>query len=367
MALNARWIILALFVAELPIFVLSHAIFGAGSVTTAVISGGLLGPLLVAGPLTRLDAADIAFIAFVAAILASLEHNGIAAPSKEYVLLALTLCSYVAGRVFPETQPSRGFISVLAFLVIIGTAATAVAVVEQYNVPHIVKPLIFGEFDGAPAQFLSLVGFILIALIAAPPDMPKERRQIFFALCGVAMIVFAAAQVRFTFVAIALVVVLATMQRSLARAAARLGCIVAAVALGLAIRAPVSMIATTHLSFPSECVSDSSIAIRKQLLSEAISMLPDVGAFGIGLDGFMAKSCTGTWVHNSVLQAFLEFGFVGGAALVAMIALALRRVPAPFALYGLIFELMLSLAHGRLSRDVLLFFFIGLAVPKVRA
>jgi hypothetical protein len=93
--------------------------------------------------------------------------------------------------------------------------------------------------------------------------------------------------------------------------------------------------------------------------------------FGIGLDGFSNAPCQEKLqVHNSVFQAALEFGWIGGAALALMIFLAgglllpLARHDAEvrFVLCSLIYVVLLSMAHGRISRDALLFLFLGYAV-----
>ena len=75
-------------------------------------------------------------------------------------------------------------------------------------------------------------------------------------------------------------------------------------------------------------------------------------------------------VHNSVLQAAVEFGLPAGILLVLLIAMTTNKTiwfsarlnsEAFFALYGLIFVLTVSMAHGRLSKDGVLFLFIGYA------
>lgn len=114
----------------------------------------------------------------------------------------------------------------------------------------------------------------------------------------------------------------------------------------------------------------NSIAIRKQLYSEAFSMTSKAGLFGIGMDRFMDTSCVkGTEIHNTILQATIEFGWIAGPALVALLIVAglslwpLARcdAEAQFALCGLIFVAVLSVASGRISRDFLLFLFLGYA------
>jgi O-antigen ligase len=73
--------------------------------------------------------------------------------------------------------------------------------------------------------------------------------------------------------------------------------------------------------------------------------------------------------HNSVLQAVLEFGWIGGALLVLLVAAALRRLwpvavenpEAAFVLCCLSHVAMIDMAHGHLATDGLLFLFIGYA------
>jgi O-antigen ligase len=73
--------------------------------------------------------------------------------------------------------------------------------------------------------------------------------------------------------------------------------------------------------------------------------------------------------HNSFLQAFVEFGWLGGlfmalAVIVAgfpLLRLSKSDNAAKFALCSLAYIVMISLAHGRLSRDMLLFAMLGIA------
>jgi hypothetical protein len=77
-----------------------------------------------------------------------------------------------------------------------------------------------------------------------------------------------------------------------------------------------------------------------------------------------------TEVHNSVLQAAVEFGWLGGSLLVALIVVATGSIfplaryddASRFVLCGLAFVVLLSLAHGRISRDGVLFALLGCAV-----
>src|SRR5262249_37938770 len=58
---------------------------------------------------------------------------------------------------------------------------------------------------------------------------------------------------------------------------------------------------------------DNSISQRLTLISEAFRLLPSAGIAGIGLDSFMDRSCIKQEIHNSLLQALIEFGWLGGS------------------------------------------------------
>jgi O-antigen ligase len=99
-------------------------------------------------------------------------------------------------------------------------------------------------------------------------------------------------------------------------------------------------------------------------------LLPLAGAFGFGLDGFLKQSCMqGFQVHNSILQAIIEFGWAGGIALTLLIVISLSRLfssaqrgaDTRFALCSFTYIVLTSLAHGRTSRDIALFALLGLA------
>jgi hypothetical protein len=127
--------------------------------------------------------------------------------------------------------------------------------------------------------------------------------------------------------------------------------------------------ASANASCPAVDLTNS-IAIRKQLYLDAFAIVPKAGLFGIGMDRFMDASCIkNTEIHNTILQATVEFGWIAGAALAALMILAglslwplaVRDPEARFALCGLIFIASLSMGHGRISHDALLFMFLGYA------
>ena len=82
----------------------------------------------------------------------------------------------------------------------------------------------------------------------------------------------------------------------------------------------------------------------------------------------MVESCIkNTQVHNSLLQTIVEFGWLAGAILSMLFLLALRAArrasrssqEAKFVLCGLFFVICMTMAHGHVSYDALLFLFLG--------
>jgi hypothetical protein len=115
----------------------------------------------------------------------------------------------------------------------------------------------------------------------------------------------------------------------------------------------------------------NSVSIRKQLLMDAAELVPRAGSFGLGFLSFGRLGCFKSMSpHNDVLQAVIEFGWLGGAAFCGMIALV------PLALIGLarsddnvlfllllcIMMIMFSMVYGQIERDLSLFLVIGTAV-----
>lgn len=59
------------------------------------------------------------------------------------------------------------------------------------------------------------------------------------------------------------------------------------------------------------------------LVTSTRDRIPSAGPFGIGLDGFINRSCVpGAEVHNSVLQVSLELGWFAAVAFASMIIIA---------------------------------------------
>jgi O-antigen ligase len=115
----------------------------------------------------------------------------------------------------------------------------------------------------------------------------------------------------------------------------------------------------------------NSIAIRRVLLMDALYLIPKAGLFGTGLDSFMNFSCIEAHeVHNSILQAAVEFGWIGGGlfllliifAIYPLVPIARHNGAVRFVLCALVFTVLLSFAHGRFSRDSAVFALLGCSV-----
>jgi hypothetical protein len=118
----------------------------------------------------------------------------------------------------------------------------------------------------------------------------------------------------------------------------------------------------------------NSVAIRKQLFSNALYLMPRVGLTGSGLMSFGQLACfKDLSPHNDLLQATVEFGWLAGAAFLAMITLTpiLLFKPARsdrdmrFLFLLCAFMIMLGMIYGQISRDLSLFMALGLAVSAL--
>jgi hypothetical protein len=351
------------------------------------VSMAALGPLCFRRNLVLVPA-DYIFFLFLLTISFSFAFNGQSSNTKECELLALSLSAYPACRLITETDLTIGrpsFIAVSSLIVVLGTVATGFAVFQQWDDPH-GKPFVFG-FDAAPTYFLQSLSFLILAGVTVG-NLTMRRTAIVSALIFLPMAIFAASLVRFTFLALAVSLFVAIFFSGVGQRkhVFVIGAVILlAIATGLTARyAKARLLADYALEQSSGVVTwkrppscdlkinpKNSIAIRKALSLDALFLMPRAGWIGTGLDSFMNFSCIKqTEVHNSSLQAAVEFGWMGGALFVlivvftgvAILPLA-RHGGAPlFVLCGLVFVVMLSLAHGRLSRDAVLFALLGTAV-----
>lgn len=331
--------------------------------------------------------ADYLFLALVLCILSSTAFNGRTSNAKEFELIVVSLAAYPACRLISCADIAAGraaFISATGIVVALGSVVTAAALWQQWNDQH-GKPYVFG-FDAAGTYFLGSLCFLVVALVTSG-GLTWRRTAIVSSLIFLPTAIFAASLVRFTFVALAGTLCLATL---LSEARQRKHVVIiafvllAAIAAGLLARYDRVGVFADYaierspgeigLEKPPSCYLTvnlrNSIAIRKALMQDALFLIPRSGWIGTGLDSFMTFSCIKlTEVHNSVLQATVEFGWLGGSLLLALIVVAAGSLfplarqddALRFVLCGLAFVVLLSLAHGRVSRDGVLFALLGCA------
>lgn len=385
-------ILLAILVSAGPIAVMAHGFADVGSVFTGAMMSSTVAALILLGRWRQfvVNPCDILFGAFVLCVVASLVANGFGPDRKEIYLLLISLAAYPAARALGRDTFSIPFASILGLLVAVGSIVTSIALVGQWSDKH-GKPFVFGQFDAAPAQFSVLLG--LLALYLASRDLNWRTTVVVSALLAVPSAIFAASIVRFSFVAIEfslLVAFFTSPQKQRGRIAAVACVLMLAVSVGAALRFETSLkflkvLETTlgsQLSIAAEAASipgseiqqppcpqldeDDSVLIRKQLYADAFRALQGSGLFGHGFDSFLNLSCVkGAQVHNSILQATIEFGWPAGLILALLIWIAMRKTASSldpemrFVFYALIFVVVLSMVYGRISRELVLFLLLG--------
>lgn len=329
----------------------------------------------------------VAILAAVAAV------SMIGAGRNESIALALTLTAYAAARGLSiEDLPGirRAVAIVAGAIVALGAPLIVAALAEQWHDPH-GRPIVLG-LPSAATTLATALGFLAIAGATARP----ERRGIalWCAALFVPAAIAAASMVRFallaTLGAMLLAAGLANCRRNLAATAAIALTITIGAACGLAARhqtaaaylqqitlqpigtaaaAPATAATTSTARMKCGVEIDNSVAIRKALIAQALALVPAAGPLGLGLDAFERQSCLGMPPHNTLLQTTIELGWIGGAALAGLIALAALRLvpiarhdrPAAFLLCALAYAAALSMVHGRTSREITLFLLLGAA------
>jgi hypothetical protein len=388
-----------------------------GSSGNSIVTGSLLTAATLAVGLLcfRRDLvfqpADCLFLALLLCIASSLALNGWTSNAKEYQLLVLSLAAYPACRFISRVDvvSSRSsFIWATGIIVLLGSIVTARALLEQGHDLH-GQPYVLG-FGAAATHFLGTLSFLILALVTAR-EQTVRRTALVSVLIFLPTAIFAASIVRFTFIALAgsfcLAIILAGAKPRKHVIAVALILLIA-IATGLIARSSsnASMIYVDYVireltgdvepvkrepagdvapgkresagdvelvKLPSCYLAvnlDNSISIRKMTARDALALIPSAGWIGLGLDSFKKLSCIKLEVHNSFLQAAVEFGWLGGLLLVLLIGfvggstlIAARDDGASrFVLCSLAFIVLMSLAHGRISRDAVLFAFLGCAV-----
>ncbi|SHH17228.1 O-antigen ligase family protein [Bradyrhizobium erythrophlei] len=396
-----RYFFFALVVSTVPILVLYNGL--AGSHGNSIVTGLFIVSSLVAVALFSQwrrfvpNLCDVAFVAYVGCIAISFWLNGVA-DIKQTALLILTLAAYPAARLFAGTGLKPTFVFVTVAIVAAGSAVTAFELVRQWDSAY-EKPMIFGMF-AAGGNFLISLGIAMIAVTCL--EMSARQRISATLLIIPAAAIFAASMVRLAFVAILVSLALGaylSAPRIRRQIAAVILVTILAIATGLFVRSDKTMIMAGYaangiktivasaapddfaavvpvgekrklLSCSTRINLVDTIDVRLGLLRDAITLLKSSDWFGIGLDGFMKRSCIpAAEVHNSFLQAAIEFGWLGGIALLALVCLsgfyllplARSDTEARFAVCSLVCITILTIGSGRTSNDGLLFLFLGFA------
>ncbi|MDO8931173.1 MAG: hypothetical protein Q7U97_02155, partial [Rhodocyclaceae bacterium] len=176
------------------------------SIATGLLLFGL--PLLLFlfsfrnGP--RIQLPDFLFAGFLIAVLLSFSINPLETGStKEHVLLLASLAGYIACRPMLAEDAAvvrSAFERITAVIVLVGAAFTAAEIFSQWDGPP-GKPFVFG-FNAAGTYFMASLGFLVIALVTVDTPRPKRTAAI-SVLVFFPAVIFAAAMVRFTFIALA--------------------------------------------------------------------------------------------------------------------------------------------------------------------
>ncbi|WP_354264274.1 O-antigen ligase family protein [Bradyrhizobium sp. GM2.2] len=400
-------------ISSVPLTILVAGVLGNTrnpAITAALLGGPIIG-LLGFSRWSNFERneVDLFFCAFAITAIASIVANGLP-PPKSLSLFALSLMAYPACRFGPRRREPGAFIVITSIIVLIGTVVSAVALISQWNDGH-GKPLVFGLFDHAAAAFLFSLAILVIALVVENTLTPKKATFVAIAIT-IPTAVFAAAQVRFTFVALGLALaqcwlIVSKQQRFYVLAI--VGAVVLSTFVGLISRQNVSArflyqavapvpsppvpetiakslegsadpgtiantaaarrmgVRLTHSD--RECEEkDNSISMRRTLISESLQIIPSAGLFGIGLSSFAGISCLTRDPHNSILQAAVEFGPLGGLFLTLTILSVVRRLwmirdhgssEVNFVLCTFTFIAIMDMAHGHLINEILLFALAG--------
>jgi hypothetical protein len=338
---------------------------GHAAITAAV----LIAPLVVISRKFQPLPADYLFAALATVMVASVVVNGRTTTDREYALLALSLASYPAFRaVGNRFDPSR-FAYVTALIVLVGSLLTVYAIL--YDRSGEFKPLVFGFHEG-PTVFSLSWCFLVFALLSI--NLPLLQWGAVGALIALPPVVFAAAMVRHTFIALALTLV-ATVKAGNRGQIAVVGIVCLTVFIGLAARPEMSskiiglVLQNAHKQVVT-CDTEDTFAIRIILTKEALNLLPKAHLLGEGIGSFAQQSCYKAAPHNILLQAAVEIGVAAALLLVAVFTLALMSVAnrarsnagAFFVFAGLVFVGLESLVSGSLANSALLFGFMGWAV-----
>lgn len=397
------------------------------SVVTALALSVPVVALIAIGFLDRrsfhLSILDVLVLFFLASVLiGSIQHLSLVEIREVGLFVICCILSYAAGRMtnLSKLTAAPGYTLAISGLVVVATCIATVP--ELYKVWNIAekRPMVFG-FEHSANLFAMTLGPLVFGFACSRVRWNSVPSALVLVLICLATAVFVASLVRYTFVAILvsaglmLVVCIGTKDRAkMFRITLAAVAIVFGVSFGLSARyssvygfakaalqeydesatnshkveiivvpelivpnasflgqsAPAGNLAATENQLPPSCKAeislDNSVLIRRSLYKDAFYFVPNTGFFGIGLDNFKRTTCIkGHQVHNIYLQAIIEAGWVGGAALLSLTVCSLlflsKLIRSPsalepstfmFLLANFGFAALLGLAHGTISREL---------------
>jgi O-antigen ligase/polysaccharide polymerase Wzy-like membrane protein len=283
---------------------------------------------------------------------------------------------------------------------VVGAVATAIALGSQLEVLN--RPTVLG-LNHTATVVMTALGFLAIAF--ATHQTATYRLAWIAVFVAIPVAIFAASMVRFIFVAtVASLLVAAVRSAERRKVAVMTAAICLAAIVGFGSRynmakvylvnyvaaaevgatsttARAEPVLTPATAFPApaavipsaSCYDDNSLLMRESMIKEAVAALPTAGLFGHGLGWLELHSCVNSDPHNSFLQSLVEFGWIGGALFIALVAYALYRLwplarhddEARFALCCLAYVAMISAVSGHNGSDGLLFLFIAYSATVV--
>jgi hypothetical protein len=378
----------------------------------------------------HLSILDVIVLFFLASVLiSSIRHLSLVEIREVGLFVICCILSYAAGRMTNLSKLTAAPGYTLAISGLVAVAACIATVPELYRVWNIAekRPMVFG-FEHSANLFAMTLGPLVFGFACSRVRWNSVPSALVLVLICLATAVFVASLVRYAFVAILvsaglmLVVCIGTKDRAkMFRTTLATLAIVLGISLGLSARSSsvygfakaalqeydetaskghkVEIVAVPELIVPSasafgpralagnlaatqdqlppscktEVSPENSVLIRRSLYKDAFYLVPNTGFFGIGLDNFKRTTCIkGHQVHNIYLQAIIEAGWVGGAALLSLTVFSflflskLIRSPSPsecstfmFLLANFGFAALLGIAHGTISRELCYFLCAG--------
>jgi len=327
----------------------------------------------------RIGIEDAAFAALATCSAISFALNPFVASPKDVLMLIMTLAAYPAARLLSaEYIPfiRQACFRISAILVAIGVVVIVPPLVSTWS--RIGRPIVFG-FDNAPTSFSVSLGLLVLTFVTSQPVLSSRKGLLTTALISIGSMVFAASMVRFVLIAIlaipAICFVLSVRDRKICL---QLGLVIS-VSIAVALLARYAN-ASVYMSYAIDVFFNfdhcrlldprNSLEIRRMLFSDGLRLAPTAGLFGFGLDSFGVLGCLkGYTPHNDVVQAIVEFGWLGGVSFLASITLPLILLFGParverdtrFVFLLCSFLTMLSMIYGRIDGDIVMFMALGLA------